>query len=283
MSTILKALKKAEQNCPDQGNKNTASLKFNVRTTLNSRMQRQQGGFSRGSKLVALTLGLVIVATAATYLRFSGKKSLQPELPSQKTTSHASVAAPAGLKDQKPPGQQGIAAPLVLPAAGLKNETAPEKMTVPPIDPPPIKPIIDKRIVDKPISRLPENNAISVSETSHPKHPETIEKFKKTPPSQRMEKITSPTAVRPHDTPDTKNRNIDDPPDTPEILPLEEGILKIQAIAWAQDPAERIAVINNEILGENESVQGYRLLHIKKDEVILGHSDREYKLVFRIR
>lgn len=235
MSTILKALKKAEQDCPDQDFKKTAALKFNVRTTLNSRMQRQRGGFHVNSKQLVFTLGLAIVVMAAAYLMVFGNKAFQSEDSSRKMVSQLSVVAPAEPKDPKPPVKRVITESPVLPAAGPENDIPPEKT-------PPLK-IIKKKTLPT-VSQPPTNPDIN---------------------------------------PDTKKRGRDAIPAIPEILPLEQGILKIQAIAWAQDPAERIAVINNEILGEKESVQGYRLLHIEKDEVILQHGGREYKLVFKIR
>ncbi|SDT95463.1 general secretion pathway protein GspB [Desulfobacula phenolica] len=241
MSTILKALKKAEQDCPDQDFKKIAALKFNVRTTLNSRMQRQRGGFPVNSKYLLFVLGFAIVAMAAAYLIvFGNKKAFQSEDPFRKMVPQLSVVAPAELNDSKPPVKRAMTKSLVLPTAGLENDTTPES--------------------------------------------------EKMPPSQIIEKKTLATVSQPHTNPDinpdTKKKGRDAIPvitAIKEILPLEQGILKIQAIAWAQDPTERIAVINNEILGEKEFVQGYRLLHIKKDEVILQYEGREYKLVFKIR
>jgi type II secretory pathway component PulC len=68
-----------------------------------------------------------------------------------------------------------------------------------------------------------------------------------------------------------------------EILPLKGGILKIQAISWARDPADRIVVINSKILEQGESIQGYRLVQIKEETVILDHSGQEYELAFDYR
>jgi type II secretory pathway component PulC len=41
--------------------------------------------------------------------------------------------------------------------------------------------------------------------------------------------------------------------------------------------------MNNAILKQGESIQGYHLVHIKKDTVILGHSGQEYELAFDYR
>jgi type II secretory pathway component PulC len=68
-----------------------------------------------------------------------------------------------------------------------------------------------------------------------------------------------------------------------EIFPLKDGILTIQAISWAKNPSDRIAVINTKIVGEGESVQGYRILEIAQDEVIFELSGRKFRLPFTYR
>ena len=66
-----------------------------------------------------------------------------------------------------------------------------------------------------------------------------------------------------------------------EIFPLKDEILSIQAISWAKNPSDRIAVINNKIIGEGESVQGYRIVEIGQDEVILRLADQKFRLIFK--
>ena len=65
-----------------------------------------------------------------------------------------------------------------------------------------------------------------------------------------------------------------------KILLLKNDSLKIQAIAWAEEPASRIAVIDNRVLAEGDSVQGYRLVIIEKNSVILHYSNNNYRLKF---
>jgi hypothetical protein len=67
------------------------------------------------------------------------------------------------------------------------------------------------------------------------------------------------------------------------ILPLENNSLKVQAISWDQSQASRIAVIDNSVLREGDFVQGYRLVRIEKDSVILHYSESDYRLGFRYR
>jgi hypothetical protein len=61
---------------------------------------------------------------------------------------------------------------------------------------------------------------------------------------------------------------------------LQDGRLKIQAIAWAPDARERMAVINNRILREGESVEGFTVLMIGEDQVLLSAEGRRWRVVF---
>ena len=59
--------------------------------------------------------------------------------------------------------------------------------------------------------------------------------------------------------------------------------LKLQAIAWSQDPAGRLAVINNRILREGDSVDGYDLTKIRKDDVVLNGGGKSWRLEFGLK
>ncbi len=67
------------------------------------------------------------------------------------------------------------------------------------------------------------------------------------------------------------------------ILPLENDSLKVQAISWNKSQTNRIAVIDNHVLREGDFVEGYRLVTIEKDSVILHHSGNAYRLGFKHR
>lgn len=181
MSTILKALKKAEQESPDPEDSNRSTLKQNVRTILNSRIRHQRQGFPLSEKGRIFFLGVMLVIASASYF-------------------------------------------LLLP-----------DMTVQP------GPVIEK----KPIPQLQD--------------------IKKKEPLQMPQPISKPV------------------PKKNEIFPLKDEILNLQAISWAKNPSGRIAVINTKIVGEGESVQGYRIVEIGQDEVILGLADQKFRLIFKYR
>jgi type II secretory pathway component PulC len=64
-------------------------------------------------------------------------------------------------------------------------------------------------------------------------------------------------------------------------LPLiDDPGLKLQAIAWSANPAERIAVVNSSILREGDAVEGYRVVRINRDDVMLRGGGGEGRLLF---
>lgn len=229
MSSILKALKKAEQESPDPGTDKGHPFRLNVRTTLNAGMhhQRQRSLLSR--KGVIFLFCVVLVISPASYVLFFPDKTIQPN-PSPPKIQTQSAALPPGGKD-------------TIPALPEKKPFQPLATAQ--------KPDIHKAVSSSPVVK--EHPASEVKNT-----------IKKAP-----EQISQPIS-RPA-------------PRKKEILPLENGILSIQAISWAKDPSDRIAVINNKIVGEGESVQGYHILEIGQDEVILESSDQKFRLAFTYR
>jgi len=68
-----------------------------------------------------------------------------------------------------------------------------------------------------------------------------------------------------------------------EIPVLNDPEMKLQAITWSKDPQKRIAVINNRILRQGDTVAGYRIATINQDDIILNDRGDKWKLLFRIR
>jgi hypothetical protein len=56
--------------------------------------------------------------------------------------------------------------------------------------------------------------------------------------------------------------------------------IEVQAIAWANDPKNRLAVINGLILRERESIDNVIVMHIGKDEVIFKKGGEEWRQMF---
>ncbi|WP_300461616.1 general secretion pathway protein GspB [Desulfobacula sp.] len=246
MSTILKALKRAEQDCPDPGDTNRSSVKLNIRTTLNSKLQRQKSRLPIRARQLVIPLCLALVITMGAYGLFFRGKVFQSHRPSLAPANPSSMTAPAALKDH----------PLT-------------------VQPPPTV------LPDLPVPALPAPD-LTAPDTRHQK---TI---KKPPELPEIKKRPSPTASppsppQPRSVPDAPPDHMDASPAPPDILPLAQGILKLQALSWAETPSERVVVINNRVLGEGESVEEYQIQRIEKDQVILQQSGQVYTLGFKYR
>ena len=66
------------------------------------------------------------------------------------------------------------------------------------------------------------------------------------------------------------------------IRQASESLLKLQAIAWSGNPEKRIAVINGHIVREGESVERATVKHIGKNTVVFKKGSEEWRQVFRV-
>lgn len=69
----------------------------------------------------------------------------------------------------------------------------------------------------------------------------------------------------------------------PQLSSFEDTKIDLQAIAWSADPDGRFAVINNRIVREGQTVEGYTVMEIYNDEVHFRDGQREWRQVFKIR
>jgi hypothetical protein len=64
---------------------------------------------------------------------------------------------------------------------------------------------------------------------------------------------------------------------------LENDALELQAISYAKSPNQRIAVINNEIMHQGQSLSGYKIIYIGPEEVVVEQGQAQWKLIFMVR
>jgi hypothetical protein len=65
-----------------------------------------------------------------------------------------------------------------------------------------------------------------------------------------------------------------------DAMRLSDGRLKIQAIAWAPNIEDRMAVINNRIVHEGDSLGSFSILAINEDDVIVRGEGQTWKVLF---
>ena len=290
MSTILKALKQAEKENPDQEDKNRPS--FNVRSTLSSRMQRQKPNTFLSLGRVVILFALVIVLILFSYDFFFNNKSNYKQMFYTDKRSQVLETQPDFAKDQKQILTESVITPSEQPKAPIKtipkpvaksfDRSKPENETV--LKPESVNPI--------PVAEILSNKG--KRQVTIPSDANPLKKTKEkslSEPADEPKTITDDnaflTAKEPSVNHSKKENLIKDEKiltnkatTKKKILPLKNHSLKIQAISWAEEPDNRIAVIDNRVLTEGDSVQGYRLVIIEKDSVILHYSENDYRLKF---
>jgi hypothetical protein len=63
---------------------------------------------------------------------------------------------------------------------------------------------------------------------------------------------------------------------------FSDSTLKLQAIAWAHEASQRLAVINNRIVREGDSVDGYSIVQIRSEDVIINDGTESWRLEFSL-
>jgi len=66
-------------------------------------------------------------------------------------------------------------------------------------------------------------------------------------------------------------------------LPILKTGLELQAVSWAPSAADRMAVINGSIIREGGSIEGYFVVRIEADEVIVRKDLSDWRLVFNLK
>lgn len=73
---------------------------------------------------------------------------------------------------------------------------------------------------------------------------------------------------------------VDETSTAPDIPMIDPSILKLQAISWSPEAKDRLAVINNRILREKGSVEGYVIILIDQDSVVVEKGVKKGRLIF---
>ena len=277
MSTILRALKKLEQDKETIGARGMSGM-----APAATERDERPAGRSWMSKraLRAAVIGAVFIGiffVAVYYYIQSGPSSTQPVQPpetDQKATQPRRIAAAPRTMDRsesvarhsrQPPRQAGPAPqrkppPERQPQSTIAGTGAPST------------PALQERIKsgDRPVPGLdsqrtsPPGAAIA---------PETT--------AGAAKRVTSPAATsqpaKPVPPAGTKSEQ-----DSAYAAAdrLTDNRLKIQAIVWSSIPDERMAVINTHIVREGGSVEGFSVVAIRSDDVIVRENGRLYRVAF---
>jgi hypothetical protein len=282
LSTILKALKQVDQTAPPEDIQ-YGPPEIDTKETVKARVEK-----IRLNRKVYLTIVLVLIIGAAGWLVYNQKDLLLAKLFSGRTLEKDKLTSPASsengpvhqAKIYPPSSEQTVRSPkresspnMGNQRTGLKYEprqtgTDIQSRQLPKI---PVRKNIIKsqdfttsgqtRPLPKPV---PSKSRISRSQITDPK---------KAVRDQGRASLTSPTkkAKSPVKQVSRSYRRLDD------------SKLKLQAIAWSDDVAQRIAVINNHVVREGESVEGFSVTQIRQDDIIVNDGTESWRLEFGLK
>jgi hypothetical protein len=282
LSTILKALKQIDQTTPPEDLQSWPP-KIDTKETVKIRLQNIR--LNRNVYLAAL-LTLIIVALG--WLVYSQKDLLLAKISSDRISENDTLASSGTsengpvyqAKIYPPKSKQTISSPKQGSSADMENKRAGMKYE-------PAQTQTDKQSGQLPkmsarqkSSKNPIFTAAGQAE-SLPKSPSSKSRIS---PSQRPDhkktvrsKTRATVALPPKKTKSAPKQ------DSRSYRRLDESKLKLQAIAWSKDAAQRIAVINGHVVREGESVEGFSVTQIRQDDIIVNDGTESWQVEFRLK
>jgi hypothetical protein len=264
LSTILRALKKLENDPRHLEDNQTLAYKFVP--LADTAPEKPLGNIILVAVAGGLACGLVFFAGWWVFSEKNPPLPVSPPEVSQQVSTPQQYI-PAATEELPPPGP---AAPEKNASLSTESAAAPETA--------------DTVAAPGPASLYePDSQEISPEETAQIQGAAGAEAVS---PPQTISKATSETVAPP-----AKKRSsaaagmakANVPREKVEIPRLNDPNMKLQALTWSREPHKRIAVINNRILREGETVSGYLLVTINQDDVVLGREGKTWKLLFHTK
>jgi len=273
VSTILKALEKLERE--KESLRGTGPVP--VISAVGSGTGHPTGWYLKPWLWFGL-VGLIIVALSGTaWYFYRQSRDRMPRLAERSaTTEQQPVQHPAGTFSRsaappvpeaaRPEPRQSEPKPVSIPdsthfqeSGAYERPSRPEEpSTATAVKTPPTR---ENSAVQQPI---PAVRPAGASNRTHP--PRTPEKVA-TAREAGGKKDTAPAV--PPSPPDRASKG-KTPADVYANTPLlTDGRLRVHAIAWAPQPAERMAVINSRVLHEGDSVDDFAVMVIRPDDVVV--------------
>ena len=272
MSTILKALKRIDQSTPSPEDLQSRSLRIDPKERLKARVYK-----IRLYRKLYLSLILLVAVIAAGWFVYSqkylfiskltsGRISEKVPLYQAKIYPNPNQAKDSAKKATTPSGRQNIRI-----GTNAEQDPAGVDMSSRPLPQMPAQ----KKNQKKPIFISPDKNKpLEQTSTAKPKISQSqmsgSQKAVQGNPLQSTAASTAKTQAMPPQVPRSYRR-------------LDDDRLKLQAIAWSHEAAQRIAVINGHVVREGESVEGFSVNQIRREDVIVNDGTESWQLEFRLK
>lgn len=272
MSTILKALKRVDQTTPPPDDLQSWPPRVDTKEAVRGRLYRIWL-----QRKVVVALILVVIVIAAGWVVYSQKDVFISKIGSHNGSEKPSVFH---AKIEPPPRESNHPAPQqadspnrrktrsrVKPGSdSVRTERSPAAQ--------PRSPLRQEDNSDRITASTPQAQTAETrqsAKSSIPRKPEAktsgSDRGEGRPPAPapaRRSKATAAQAARSYQR-------------------LDDEKLKLQAIAWSNVAAQRIAVINNRIVREGESVEGFSIDQIRQEDVIVNDGNQLWQLEFGLR
>ncbi len=290
MSSILRALKRVEDESPPRDKSHPWPRPIDSKKAVKSDVKKRW-------LLNRLVSGLVIflVVLAAAWFAFTQRHRIFDTMLSEKSPQDTRQASPASIK-KKPihpekrkarakragqPDQHDTRA-SVRQSGNTVSEKRPissGSLTSRP-EVPVQKKVTRHRTIKKP---TPTKRKIPLKNTQNRSQPVQPSGSRRTPASapkkQPPAATPAPSAATaaPAKVAGSQDARLE------ALSTMNNSKLKLQAIAWSEDTAQRMAVINNHIVREGGTVDGYSITNIRKDDVIVNDGTTSWRLEFSLK
>ena len=257
MSSILKALKKLEQDAtasaemPDLPGPGQAPVRFKYLL------------------YTSIVVGVMLAVGVFLFIRYQ---------PSHLTARTAGSAAP---QKSLRVSVEKTDMPLPTKADRIKPQPAENIESKSPDQPPTgdkQQPVAEESASEAEAKTKATTGAKNARNENKIKEPEKAE-AKTPPPAAKKHPGELPPATEKTETPPEP---IAIPPGAADTPILEDIGLEIQAISWDKTPSRRIAVINSRLCREGERINGFRILKINPDDIVVSNGRKTGTLLFRL-
>ncbi|UCG06928.1 MAG: hypothetical protein JSV83_24025 [Desulfobacterales bacterium] len=282
MSSILRALKKIEKITPRPEESQIWPRPIDAKKAVNSRVKKKWL-YHKFVSIVGIILAIVVIAWLAASQRHFIKAKLFPD------NAQGVSQQPGASSKQKPPVYQ---------AKIEKNPSESEGVSQKPSalqDKPSVTPSFKKKSMKFSSQRsLPDQQPMGKTRTSQAAvYPSSGEKDTALPHTTFPQQLDPQPEVSV-----SAEVPVQKAPPTRAITPPQkrsaaknsfaalprftDSTLKLQAIAWSYEATQRLAVINNRIVHEGESVDGYSIIQIRQEDVIVNDGTESWRLEFTL-
>lgn len=256
MSSILRALKKIENQAADQDQFRFSQPKNHI---LKDGHEQIYGRLRVNKRYVIIFVGLVFIVGAGLVL---GQKFHErtPKLVAKKVA--------VGVKSARLPEKR-----VIMPdkkSIQQKPVRVPEKKTVRPDR-------VQKELSSQKDDRKfgPIVKAVPPSSHQSPKSIDVLSNTKTSTLKQAQKERVAENSDK-----KSEQNTKSDPYASMPVKRSNQTNIEVQAIAWANDPKSRLAVVNGLILRERESIDNVIVMHIGKDAIVFKKGTEEWKQMF---